>query len=77
MKMANACEKTEGGERHYTFLCPSCGETGHMALAVGDTGQFTCPAECGACFIEYEGTTGWQIRCVVRPYFAQSESPTP
>lgn len=57
------------GARRYAFECPSCGESGYLGLDPKDVGQFGCPAECGASFIEYQDGDTWKIRCVVQPVF--------
>ncbi len=67
--MEMLCHKETKTGRHYLFICPSCGEQGEIELDPKDTGQFGCPAECGASFIEYPGLKGWTIRCVVQPVF--------
>ena len=58
-----------GGFRRYAFECPACGEKGNIGLDPKERGQFACPAECGASFIEYQDGTSCKIRCVVLPVF--------
>lgn len=68
------CTKTIGDERFYDFECPACGENGHIGLNIKDQGQFPCPDQCGASFLEYQSEDGWRIRCVVQPVFQETPS---
>ena len=62
--------ETRGKARYYNFHCPACDAAGELGLADDESGQFCCPEECGACFIEYKSDKGWAIRCVVQPVYS-------
>lgn len=61
-------------ETKHAFECPACGEQGEITLP-DEMMRFDCPADCGASFLKYPDPPGWLIRCVVRPYFQEKETP--
>lgn len=58
----------------WKFVCEGCGAEGELGLFKRDGMKpFGCPEGCGATYVPWKPDgKRWQLRCVVKPYFAEA-----